>query len=128
MSEKDVIIEMHGIKKSFGGVQALRHIDLQVRRGTCHALLGENGAGKSTLMKILTGIISKDEGQILLNGQEYKASSLREAEKMGIAIVPQELSFVSYFSVAENIFYGEEPSRKLPILVDWKKLYSACDQ
>ncbi|MCI8399365.1 MAG: sugar ABC transporter ATP-binding protein [Oscillibacter sp.] len=128
MSEKDVIIEMHGIKKSFGGVQALRHIDLQVRRGTCHALVGENGAGKSTLMKVLTGIISKDEGQILLNGQEYKASSLREAEKMGIAIVPQELSFVSYFSVAENIFYGEEPSRKLPILVDWKKLYSACDQ
>ena len=64
MSEKDVIIEMHGIKKSFGGVQALRHIDLQVRRGTCHALVGENGAGKSTLMKVLTGSISTDEGQI----------------------------------------------------------------
>lgn len=124
----DYIIEMHGIKKSFGGVQALQNIDLQIERGTCHALLGENGAGKSTLMKILTGIITKDAGEILMDGKEFHVTGLRHAEKMGIAIVPQELSFVSYFSVAENIFYGEEPSRKLPLLVDWKKLYKDCEE
>ena len=117
MSEKnDYIIEMHGIQKSFGGVKALRNIDLQVKRGSCHALLGENGAGKSTLMKVLTGIIAKDSGKILLNGEEVQIQSLRHAEELGIAIVPQELSFISYFTVAENIFYGEEPTRPLPLL------------
>lgn len=129
MSEKnDYIIEMHGIQKSFGGVKALRNIDLQVKRGSCHALLGENGAGKSTLMKVLTGIIAKDSGKILLNGEEVQIQSLRHAEELGIAIVPQELSFISYFTVAENIFYGEEPTRPLPLLIDWKKLYTACDE
>ena len=128
MSQKDYVIEMHGIKKSFGGVQALRNIDIQIERGTCHALVGENGAGKSTLMKVLTGIVAKDAGEILLDGEEFSASGLRHAEKMGIAIVPQELSFVSYFSVAENIFYGEEPTRKIPGLVDWKKLYDDCEK
>jgi len=128
VSQKDYIIEMHGIKKSFGGVKALSNIDLQIERGTCHALVGENGAGKSTLMKILTGIVVKDSGKILLNGEDYVATDLRQAEKKGIAIVPQELSFVSYFSVAENIFYGEEPSGKLPILVNWKKLYADCEK
>ena len=128
MSEKKYIIEMHGIKKSFGGVQALRNIDLQIERGTCHARVGENGAGKSTLMKILTGIVGKDTGKILLNGQEVHITSLRHAEKLGIAIVPQELSFVSYFSTAENIFYGEEPKRPIPLFVDWKKLYNDCEK
>lgn len=118
--ENDYIIEMHGIQKSFGGVKALRNIDLQVKRGSCHALLGENGAGKSTLMKVLTGIIAKDSGKILLNGEEVQIQSLRHAEELGIAIVPQELSFISYFTVAENIFYGEEPTRPLPLLIDWK--------
>ena len=83
MSEKnDYIIEMHGIQKSFGGVKALRNIDLQVKRGSCHALLGENGAGKSTLMKVLTGIIAKDSGKILLNGEEVQIQSLRHAEEL----------------------------------------------
>jgi len=77
LSEKnDYIIEMHGIQKSFGGVKALRNIDLQVKRGSCHALLGENGAGKSTLMKVLTGIIAKDSGKILLNGEEVQSWAL----------------------------------------------------
>lgn len=129
MSEKkDYILEMHGIKKSFGGVKALRNIDFQVERGTCHALIGENGAGKSTLMKILTGIVSKDSGSILVNGQEVQIQNLHHAETLGIALVPQELSFVSYFTVAENIFYGEEPVRNIPLFVDWNKLYQKCDK
>lgn len=127
MSQKDYIVEMHGVTKSFGGVHALRDIDIQIERGTCHALVGENGAGKSTLMKVLTGIISHDDGKVLLNGNEIHVTDLRHAEKMGIAIVPQELSFVSYFSVAENIFYGDEPSRKAKLFVDWKKLYDDCE-
>ena len=74
MSEKnDYIIEMHGIQKSFGGVKALRNIDLQVKRGSCHALLGENGAGKSTLMKVLTGIIAKDSGKIRSMGRRSRS-------------------------------------------------------
>lgn len=123
----DYILEMHGIKKSFGGVKALKNIDLKIKRGTCHALLGENGAGKSTLMKVLTGINKKDDGIVMFNGNEVDIQNLHQAEQLGIAIVPQELSFVSYFSVAENIFYGEEPTKKAFGLVDWKKLYKDCE-
>ena len=126
--QKDYILEMHGIKKSFGGVKALKNIDLKIERGTCHALVGENGAGKSTLMKVLMGIVTRDAGTVLINGKETLVQNLHHAEELGIAIVPQELSFVSYFSVAENIFYGDEPTRKLPLLVDWKRLYNDCSK
>ncbi len=127
MSDSKYAVEMRGIKKSFGGIYALKGIDFQVERGTCHALVGENGAGKSTLMKIMTGLVGKDTGEIFINGNQTEIHSVRHAEDLGIAIVPQELSFVSYFTVAENIFMGEEPVKKGSKLVDWKTLFATCD-
>lgn len=127
MPETDYIIEMQGIAKAFGGVSAIKDVNLGIKRGTCHAVVGENGAGKSTLMKILTGVIKKDAGTIKLNGRDISISSVQQAEKMGIAIVPQELSFISYFTVAENIFYGEEPVRGIKSFIDWKKMFKSCE-
>jgi len=74
----DVILSMKGIDKSFPGVHALDHVDLEVRRGEVHALMGENGAGKSTLMKVLTGIYSKDAGSIIYEGKEVEFNSPRK--------------------------------------------------
>ena len=127
MSETDYIIEMQGIAKAFGGVSALKDVNISIKRGSCHAIVGENGAGKSTLMKILMGIIRKDAGTVKLNGNEIAVGNIQQAEKLGIAIVPQELSFISYFTVAENIFYGEEPTRKMKGFVDWKTLFRGCE-
>lgn len=128
MPDTEYIIEMEGITKSFGGVQALKGIDLRIRRGACHAIVGENGAGKSTLIKILMGIVKKSDGIIRINGNEVSINNIQQAEELGLATVPQELSFISYFTVAENIFYGEEPSRRIKGLVNWQKLFKSCEE
>ncbi len=104
----DVILTMKGIDKSFPGVHALDHVDLEVRKGEVHALMGENGAGKSTLMKVLTGIYSKDAGTITYEGKEVEFTSPREAQDAGIVIVHQELNMLGHLSVAQNIFIGRE--------------------
>lgn len=104
----DVILTMKGIDKSFPGVHALDHVDLEVRKGEVHALMGENGAGKSTLMKVLTGIYSKDEGTITYEGREVEFSNPREAQDAGIVIVHQELNMMGHLTVAQNIFIGRE--------------------
>ena len=104
----EVILTMKGIDKSFPGVHALDHVDLEVRRGEVHALMGENGAGKSTLMKVLTGIYSKDEGTITYEGKEVEFNSPREAQEAGIVIVHQELNMMNHLTVAQNIFIGRE--------------------
>ena len=104
----DVILTMKGIDKSFPGVHALDHVDLEVRKGEVHALMGENGAGKSTLMKVLTGIYSKDEGTITYEGKEVEFSNPRAAQDAGIVIVHQELNMLGHLTVAQNIFIGRE--------------------
>ena len=104
----DVILTMKGIDKSFPGVHALDHVDLEVRKGEVHALMGENGAGKSTLMKVLTGIYSKDEGTITYEGREVEFSNPRAAQDAGIVIVHQELNMMGHLTVAQNIFIGRE--------------------
>lgn len=104
----EVILTMKGIDKSFPGVHALDHVDLEVRRGEVHALMGENGAGKSTLMKVLTGIYTKDEGTITYEGKEIEFSNPREAQDAGIVIVHQELNMMGHLTVAQNIFIGRE--------------------
>ena len=116
-------IRMKGIDKQFGGVYAVHNVDLELKKGTVLALLGENGAGKSTLMKILTGVITKDAGTIELNGKEINPKNYAEAQHMGIALVPQELALVDYFTVAENIWLGREP-RTVSGLIDFRKMYS----
>ncbi|MBQ8506128.1 MAG: sugar ABC transporter ATP-binding protein [Clostridia bacterium] len=104
----DVILSMKGIDKSFPGVHALDHVDLEVRRGEVHALMGENGAGKSTLMKVLTGIYSKDAGSINYEGKEVEFHNPKEAQDAGIVIVHQELNMMNHLTVAQNIFIGRE--------------------
>jgi inositol transport system ATP-binding protein len=104
------LLSMHGIRKRFGGVQALNGVNLQVRAGEVHALVGENGAGKSTLMHILAGVHQPDEGRIDLDGkQNMVLANEHAAQQCGIAIVFQERSLFSSLSVAENIFAGRQP-------------------
>lgn len=103
---QDVILEMKGISKAFPGVQALDKVDLTVRKGTVHALMGENGAGKSTLMKCLFGVYAKDEGTIILNGTEVDFKNSKEALESGVAMVHQELNQALKRSVRDNIWLG----------------------
>jgi ribose transport system ATP-binding protein len=110
-------VRMTGIKKAFGGVQALRGVDFSVKPGTVHALMGENGAGKSTLLKILRGVQAPDEGEVRIFGDPMTEFTAAAARERGIAMIFQELSVVPSLTVAENIFLGREP-RKLGFLVD----------
>ncbi|MEN3203530.1 MAG: sugar ABC transporter ATP-binding protein [Atribacterota bacterium] len=116
------ILSIRNVSKSFPGVKALDRVSMDVLPGEVHALLGENGAGKSTLMKIISGIIPKDSGEILLDGKPVHFSSPRDALKAGIALVQQELSLVPYLSIAENVFLGRWP--KKGIQVDWETIVS----
>ena len=104
----DIILTMKGIDKSFPGVHALDHVDLEIRKGEVLALMGENGAGKSTLMKVLTGIYTKDSGTITYEGKEVEFHSAKEAQDNGVVIVHQELNMVNHLTVAQNIFIGRE--------------------
>ncbi|MDO4518722.1 MAG: sugar ABC transporter ATP-binding protein [Eubacteriales bacterium] len=104
----EVILTMQGIDKSFPGVHALDHVNLEIRKGEVHALMGENGAGKSTLMKVLTGIYTKDSGTITYEGQEVEFNGPRDAQAKGIVIVHQELNMMNHLTVAQNIFIGRE--------------------
>ena len=104
----EVILTMKEIDKSFPGVHALDHVNLEIRKGEVHALMGENGAGKSTLMKVLTGIYSKDSGTITYEGKEVEFSNPRDAQDAGIVIVHQELNMMNHLTVAQNIFIGRE--------------------
>lgn len=116
----EVILTMKGIDKSFPGVHALKGVDLEVRKGEVLALMGENGAGKSTLMKVLTGIYSKDAGEIIYEGKEVAFANPREAQDAGIAIVHQELNMMHHLTVAQNIFIGREFMKGK--LIDDKKM------
>ena len=104
----EVILTMEGIDKSFPGVHALDHVNLELRKGEVHALMGENGAGKSTLMKVLTGIYTKDSGTITYEGKEVEFHGPKEAQEAGIVIVHQELNMMNHLTVAQNIFIGRE--------------------
>ncbi len=105
---EEILLRMTGISKSFPGVRALDNVDLEVRAGTVHALMGENGAGKSTLMKILIGLYAEDEGTIVLGGQEVKIPDTAAGLSLGISMIHQELSPVPEMTVAENIYLGRE--------------------
>src|SRR4051794_28861029 len=102
---------MHGIVKEFPGVRALDGVDLDVRAGEVHCLLGQNGAGKSTLIKVLAGAHKPDEGQIMWRGEPVTFADPQAAMTHGIATIYQELDLVSGLTVADNIFLGREHSR-----------------
>jgi len=99
---------MKHVTKSFPGVKALNDVNLEVKAGEVHALLGENGAGKSTLIKVLGGIYKADSGEIFINGEKKTIENVRDAQMNGIAIIHQELVLVPYMTVAENIYLGRE--------------------
>ncbi len=115
------ILKMTNISKSFSGVQALKNASLELKAGEVHALMGENGAGKSTLMKILTGIHSKDSGEIELFDEKVEFQNVKESQEKGISIIHQELNMMKDLTVAQNIFIGREP-KKLGVILDDTKM------
>lgn len=104
-------LHMQSIRKSFPGVLALDDVDLEVQPGEVHVLLGENGAGKSTLMKILSGSLGKDSGEIHIDGRPVEIQGPRHAQHLGVRTIYQELNLVPPLSAAANIFLGREPGR-----------------
>ncbi|MFE6735029.1 sugar ABC transporter ATP-binding protein [Microbacterium sp. NPDC057650] len=107
----DPILRVEGISKGFPGVQALKDVHLEVRAGEVLVLVGENGAGKSTLMKILSGIYTRDEGEIFFEGQPVELTGPLQAQQLGITIIHQELNMMPDLTVAQNIYIGREPRR-----------------
>ena len=107
--DQPALLEMRGISKSFPGVKALDSVNLTVRPGTVHALMGENGAGKSTLMKCLFGIYRRDEGTVTLDGREVEFKSSKEALENGVAMVHQELNQALTRTVKDNLWLGRYP-------------------
>ena len=121
-----VLLEMRGIRKSFYGNEVLHSVDLTLEAGTVLALMGENGAGKSTMMNILVGIHKRDDGTIKIDGQEVNIESPHDAQKLGIAMIHQELSSVVEMSVAENIYLGREPVKNG--FIDYRKMYKDTEE
>lgn len=117
----EIILEMKNIVKTFPGVRALDNVNIKVKKGTIHSLVGENGAGKSTLMNILSGVYpyGSYEGDIIYEGEICKFKNIKESEKKGIAIIHQELALIPELSIMENIFLGNEVSNKG--VINWQK-------
>jgi simple sugar transport system ATP-binding protein len=103
------LVELRGIRKSFGAVQSLRGVDLSLRRGEVLGLVGDNGAGKSTLMKVLAGTVQHDAGEIRIKGEPVRFASPTEAKEKSIGIVYQDLALCDTIDVAGNLFLGREP-------------------
>src|SRR4051812_48869001 len=112
------IIDIRCVTKKFPGVVALENVSFDVQAGELHAICGENGAGKSTLMKILSGVYTEYEGELLLRGQAVKFRGTRDAEQAGVSIIHQELNLVEQLSAAANIFLGRELRTGLGLLDD----------
>ncbi len=119
------LLEMRGIEKSFLGVNVLHGVDLDLRAGEVHALVGENGAGKSTLMKVLAGVHPPDAGTIRIDGEEQTFHHPSQAQAAGVGIIYQEFNLLPHRSVAENVFVGREPARRG--LVDRRKMEKDTD-
>jgi ribose transport system ATP-binding protein len=122
---QSALLELVGISKSFGGVEALRDVDFSLKAGEIHGLVGENGAGKSTLMKIIAGVHAEYGGTMRLDGRDVRFHSARDALAAGVGMVHQELSVIPDLTVAENVFLGTQPTGRLG-LVDWRGMARAA--
>lgn len=112
----DYVLEMENIVKTFPGVRALKGVELKVRPGTVHGVMGENGAGKSTLMKIAIGLYHSDSGTMRFQGDEVSLETIHQSLEMGISMIHQELSPLPYMTVAQNIFLGREKLNRLGLI------------
>ena len=118
--DSDVKLQLQGISKSFPGVKALDGVDVTLRTGTVHAIMGENGAGKSTLMKIINGLHKQDKGEIFLDGEKVDIDSPFQASAMGIAMIYQELNYFPELTIEENLFMRRYPTKGS--FISWKAL------
>jgi rhamnose transport system ATP-binding protein len=117
------LVELRGIAKSYGGVHAVNDVSFAIEAGTIHALVGENGAGKSTLVKILTGVVQPDEGELLIDGEAQRIGDPLTAHRAGIIAMYQEPTVFQDLTVAENVFAGRHP-RTAVRAVDWREMRS----
>ncbi len=127
-NSEDLVVELKGISKRFGGIHALNKVDLELRRGEIMGIVGDNGAGKSTLMRVLSGAYVADEGEIFIDGNMVHIRSPLDAAKLGIAMIYQDLALFNNFDVAKNIFAGREPVRGPLRVVDKKAMYRRTEQ
>jgi len=124
----EYVVEMKGICKFFSGVQALKNVNLELRRGEIMGIVGDNGAGKSTLMKILSGAYPADEGEILIDGQKATIHNPHDAFNLGISMIYQDLALFNNLDVTKNIFVGRELSRgPFRIFLDKKSMYEKAE-
>ena len=119
-------LSLKNVTKAYGGVPALRGVDLSVAAGEIHALMGENGAGKSTLIKILAGVVAPDVAEISIEGRRVEIGSPRQAHRLGFRFIHQEFNVVPALSVAENIFMGRRYPMRGGMFVDWRRLNEAA--
>jgi ABC-type sugar transport system ATPase subunit len=119
------LLAISGVRKSYPGVEALAGVDLHVSAGEVHAVLGENGAGKSTLMKVISGAVKPDGGEMVLDGVDFSPTTPDDARRAGIGIVYQELSLVPPLSIGENILLGRWPTGRFGT-IDWRQLYDGA--
>ena len=122
-NKQEYLLEATNINKTFGGTKALDNVQIHIKPATVHGLMGENGAGKSTLMKIIMGIIQPDSGTLIFDGKKCHFRTPKQALDMGIVMIHQELSYIPYRSVCENIYLNREPLNKFG-LINHKKIYN----
>ncbi|MEI0602664.1 sugar ABC transporter ATP-binding protein [Brachyspira alvinipulli] len=122
-NKQQYLLEATGINKTFGGTKALDDVQIHIKPASVHGLMGENGAGKSTLMKVIMGIIQPDSGTLMFDGKHCHFTSPRQALEMGIVMIHQELSYIPYRSVCENLYLNREPLNKFG-LINHKKMYN----
>jgi rhamnose transport system ATP-binding protein len=124
----DSILELRSITKLFPGVKALDSVQFDLKPGEIHGLMGENGAGKSTFIKVITGVHSPDEGEMILYGQPVHFSTPLDAQRSGVAAIYQHVTCYPDLTVAENIFMGHEKLRKLTRTIDWQTMHEEAQQ
>ena len=128
VSNQDYILQVRDLTKTFGGIKALNSVQLNLRKGEVHALMGENGAGKSTFMKILSGLETSDSGEIILNGSHLANKTVRDAQRSGISMIHQEILAVPELTVAQNIFLGRELTRWFPGWLDNRSINQQAEK
>ena len=127
--QNEYILKVKDICKSFYGVEVLHNVDLGIRPGEVHALVGENGAGKSTLMKIISGVLERDKGEIYFEGKLIEKMDVNRAQELGISIIHQEFNLLPYRTIGQNIFLGREPVKNSVLnIIDEEEIYKRSEE